>query len=301
MDGTRTERGEGAGEVGRGDVGRGDVGRRDVVVGVDGTPTGLHAVAWAAAEARLRGTSLRIVHAAPYATGPLVHERPRAILARAFTVARRHEPRLRVTTALSEQDVVTALADASRTADLLVVGRLSGHPGDALVPSCAPAVAEASHCPVTVLRTGPGTPHAGERPVVVGVGQAERDAPVLEVAFADAQRHGCPLVVLHADGAGGGGAPATGQALEPWRQRHPDVPVEVRTGDGRAAAELLHLSVGARMVVVGTRGRRASTAVRGSTSRTLLHHADCPVTVVHLTAPRPAGAAGRAASSTGTG
>ncbi|MBW0090759.1 universal stress protein [Pseudonocardia sp. KRD-184] len=295
MDGTRTERSE---EVGEATV-------REVVVGADGTPTGLQAVAWAATEARVRGAALRIVHATPYATGRSAQDRAEAILGRAFTVARRHEPRVRAVTARSEQDVATALAEASRGADLLVVGRLSGHPGDAVVPSLAPAIAVAAHCPVTVVRTAPGSARTGDRPVVVGVQQAERDAPVLEAAFADASRHGCPLVVLHAHGAvgGGGTAAAPDHALDPWRQRYPDVPVEFRTGDGGAAAELLHLSVGARMVVVGTRGRgAAAAAVLGSTSRTLLQHADCPVTVVHRTGPdRQTVSRDGAASSTGTG
>jgi nucleotide-binding universal stress UspA family protein len=290
VDGTRTERGEDVGEV---------------VVGVDGTPTGLQAVAWAAAEARVRGAGLRIVHAAPYATNRSGQQRATAILGRAFTVARRHEPHVRTVTARSEQDAVTALAEASRGADLLVVGRLSGHPGDIVVPSLAPAIAVAAHCPVTVVRTGPGTTHAGDRPVVAGVQQAGQDAPVLEEAFADAWRHGCPLVVLHAHGAvGGGGTPAAlDHALDPWRQQYPDVPVQVRTGDGGAAAELLRLSVSARTVVVGSRRRgAAAAAVLGSTSRTLLQHADCPVTVVHRTGPdRSTASRDRAASSTGTG
>ncbi|WP_205346932.1 universal stress protein [Pseudonocardia broussonetiae] len=262
------------------------------------------AVGWAAAEARVRGAGLRIVHAAPYASTRPGQQRAAAILGRAFTVARQHEPHVRTVTARSDQDAVTALAEASRGADLLVVGRLSGHTGDTVVPSLAPAIAVAAHCPVTVVRTGPGPVHAVDRPVVAGVQQAEEDAPVLEEAFADAGRHGCPLVVLHARGpVGGGDTPAAlDRALDPWRQRYPDVPVQVRTGDGGAAAELLHLSVGARTVVVGTRGRgAAAAAVLGSTSRTLLQHADCPVTVVHrtgtdrATAPRD-----RAASGTGT-
>jgi len=277
----------------------------EVVVGVDGTPTGLQAVTWAATEAHVRGAALRIVHATPYATGRSAQDRARAILGRAFTVARRHEPRVRAVTARSEQDVATALADASRTADLVVVGRLSGHPGDALASSHAPAVVVASHCPVTVVRTAPGHPHAGDGPVVVGVQQAERDAPVLEAAFADAARHGRRLVVLHANGAAGvsGTATAPEHDLEPWLRRYRDVPVEVRTVDGGAVAELLHLSVGARMVVVGTRGRgAAAAAVLGSVSRTLLQHADCPVTVVHrTTSAGPAAPRGRAASRTGTG
>ena len=41
--------------------------RPGVIVGTDGSATALRAVAWAATEARLRGTGLSIVHAAPYA------------------------------------------------------------------------------------------------------------------------------------------------------------------------------------------------------------------------------------------
>ena len=43
---------------------------RSIVVGVDGTSTGLRAVAWAAREALLRGRLLRLVHAAPYLGTP---------------------------------------------------------------------------------------------------------------------------------------------------------------------------------------------------------------------------------------
>lgn len=45
----------------------------------------------------------------------------------------------------------------------------------------------------------------------------------------------------------------------------------------------------AAAVVVGTRGRgRVRSALFGSTSRTLLHHADCPVMVVRAAPPAPA-------------
>jgi nucleotide-binding universal stress UspA family protein len=58
----------------------------DIVVGVDGTSTALRAVQWAAAEARMRGTGLQILHAAPYATRPapdLGRQRADEIIARA--------------------------------------------------------------------------------------------------------------------------------------------------------------------------------------------------------------------------
>ena len=100
-----------------------------VVVGTDGTPTALHAVAWAASEAVLRGRPLRIVHAGPYdVTRELSPGRRRAsaVLARAFTVARRHEPRVEAHTQLSGESPVTALVHASADAELLVTQRLAG-------------------------------------------------------------------------------------------------------------------------------------------------------------------------------
>ncbi len=63
---------------------------QEVVVGTDGTETALRAVAWAAAEARLRGVPLRIVHAAPYAmpSDKAGGRRAAAILANSSTSSR---------------------------------------------------------------------------------------------------------------------------------------------------------------------------------------------------------------------
>lgn len=271
-----------------------------VVVGVDGTGTALRAVGWAAAEARVRGVPLRIVHAAPYATDPAARRRAEAILARAYTVARRGAPGIEAHSALVDDAPVPALAAASRDAGLLVLGMLSGHPGDELVGSVAPAVVAAASCPVTVVRARPGGGPAGTAPVVVGVQGVASDGPAVDQAFADAERYGCDLVVVHADpdpadpGRDPGTAAALHDALAPWRERRPGVPVQVRVVHDTPATALLHASVRARTLVVGTRGRGTAAAVLlGSTSRVLLAHAACPVTVVHRTAGggRPASAA----------
>ena len=128
----------------------------DVVVGVDGTATALRAVAWAAAEARARRAPLRIVHAAPYATGPAGQRHAAAILQRAAAMARQREPGVSARTERLAEETVPALAAVSHEAQLLVVGMLSGHPGDELARSHAPAVVAAAACPVTVVRARHG-------------------------------------------------------------------------------------------------------------------------------------------------
>ncbi len=140
-----------------------------VVVGVDGTEAALNAVRWAAADAVLRRLPLRILHAATYAdlsnqAGRSAPEaaRARAILARAFTVARREQPGLAVSTELVGAGPTRALEQASATADLLVLG-ISGAGGldEVVIDSVALEVSGQGHCPVVVVRSarrsaGPG-------------------------------------------------------------------------------------------------------------------------------------------------
>lgn len=268
-----------------------------VVVGVDGTRTALDAVRWAAAEARLRRLPLRIVHAAPYAAGqagPAVR-RANAILARAFTVARRTEAGLCVATRSTDQPPVESLLDAAGGARLLVVGMGGGEgPLEVLIGSVALDVSARASCPVTVVRGHPEK--AGERPVLVGVDTPAVDGAALAVAFADARRRSGRLVVLHArhgagllHGHGAGHDEASRIAardrladqLAAWTVRYPDVPVELEIVHGRPAPALLAAAVRARMVVLGTRGRNApARAFFGSTSREVLRRCPVPVTVV---------------------
>lgn len=260
---------------------------QEVVVGTDGTPTALRAVAWAATEAAIRRHPLRIVHAGPYATAEYAPGRRRAaaILARARAVAHRREPGLAVRTELSADAPVDALVHASLHAGMLVVGLLGGHPGDALVGSIAPALTAKAHCPVTVVRSDHDLSRP-RRPVVVGVEDAAADAAALAVAFADAERHGSPLVVVHAQHRSPAAHEPLLDELARWRARRPDVTTELQVVHGGADELLLHAARGARLLVLGTSGHNLATrAALGSTSRTLVRIAPCPVTVVRRTLP----------------
>lgn len=268
-----------------------------VVVGVDGTTTALDAVVWAAAEARLRGLPLRILHAAAYAADEPGRRRARDILARAFTVARRCGPDLAVTTEQTDASDTTSLLAAAGGACLMVVGMGGGaQADDVLVGSAALDVSGRASCPVVVVR-GPHRSPDDQRPVLVGVDKPATDSSVLTVAFTDARRHGGRLVVLHArHGVGpvrehltGGEEVARVAAwdrlddeLAPWAVRFPDVAVEVRVVAGNPALALLAAAGEARLVVLGTRGRGAyARALFGSTSREVLRRSTAPVQVVN--------------------
>src|SRR5690348_12626064 len=124
-----------------------------VVLGVDGTRTALDAVRWAAREAHLRATALQIVHAAPYNHGSEPEERRvRGILGAAYTVARRAEPALAVSTRPTTTRPTNALTDAAKTAALLVVGIPNQGPYELLPTSIALDVAAHATTPVAVIR-----------------------------------------------------------------------------------------------------------------------------------------------------
>jgi len=268
----------------------------EVVVGTDGTASALRAVAWAATEARLRGRPLRIVHVASYADAKAGRRHAHGILGRALTVAHQQEHRATVTTELLGGNPAEALVETARGADLLVVGMISDEASDVLVHSVATTVVAKAVCPVTVVR---GQQHArtASLPVVLALADPDTDSAAVEFAFADADRQNGTLVVLHvAHGPHATSEMATAlqTRLQPWHDRHPAVPVEIRVEHGLAIEALLGGANQARMVVA-TRGHGAiAGAVLGSASRALVKLSTCPVTIV----PRSFTTAGAAAAPT---
>ena len=267
----------------------------EVVVGTDGSAPALRAVAWAATEARLRGRPLRIVHVASYADTEAGRRHAHSILGRALTAAHQQEGHATVTTELLGSHPAEALVEAARGADLLVVGMIGARASDVLVSSVATPVVAKAVCPVTVVR-GQHRAHTASLPVVLALGDPDADSAAVEFAFADADRQNGTLVVLHvAHGphATSEVADALETRLQPWHDRYPAVPVEIRVEHGSVIKALLGGAIQARMVVAGTRGRGAiAGAVLGSASRALVKLSTCPVTIVprSLTAAEPAAA-----------
>jgi nucleotide-binding universal stress UspA family protein len=84
------------------------------------------------------------------------------------------------------------------------------------------------------------------------------------------------------------GAPAWLVDLSQDASRQLPTPVSVAVGAGSPARHVIEQSAAADLVVVGTRGRGGlRSAVLGSTSQQLTHHAPCPVVVVPDSDPNP--------------
>ncbi|MFL6126416.1 universal stress protein [Actinophytocola sp.] len=77
------------------------------------------------------------------------------------------------------------------------------------------------------------------------------------------------------------------ERLAGWQEKYPDVRLIREVVRDHPSRALLSHAEGARLVVVGTRGRGGFDGlVLGSTGQHLLHHAPCPVAVVRMTPDR---------------
>ncbi|MBP2368164.1 universal stress protein [Pseudonocardia parietis] len=289
-----------------------------IVVGVDGSASGMDAVRWAAAWAAEQDRPVRLITAvgpAPYQTlGPeaLVRENYREAALRAAEqqiqaaagAAAQVVAVERIRTEIRNGTPAEVLHDESIRASMLVVGnRGRGGFRGLLLGSTGVALAAAVRCPLVVVRGRP----APDGPVVVGVdGSPDSDA-ALGFAFETAARWGAPLTAVLA-GADPVVDPAVAvvidraliereqrellaQALTGWLAKFPDVEVRGVVAHGSPAAALIEKTPRARLMVVGSRGRGGLAGlVLGSVSQSLLHHAACPVAVVrasgdHLVEP----------------
>ncbi|MFF2779548.1 universal stress protein [Streptomyces sp. NPDC058052] len=281
---------------------------QDIVVGVDGTEEAHAAAHWAASEARLRGDGVLLVYAREVWPGPAALLKAqeseaawaRDMLARTADELRGRGPGIRVTTRVESSGAVAALVAAAGTADLVVLGSraLIGGAGH-VVGSVGLAVAGNAGSPVVLVRGSVG--EAGPvGPVTVGVDvrEASGDA-VVGFAFEEAARRRTGVNAVHVlrlpfyATLGPAMVPDVRPAvapeferslkdlLAPWHAKYPDVKVTASVVLGSAGHELVRMTDGTGLVVVGRRTRRSALGAHlGSVAQAVLHHSRVPVAVV---------------------
>lgn len=217
-------------------------------------------------------------------------------------------PQVKIDTFAVEGPAARVLHEASEDAELTVVGsRQRGPLGAAVLGSVSSVVAAAGFGPVVVVR-GPAEDaeverhDADPRHVVVGVDGSASMFEVLIFAFGYASRHRCDVRAVYCWQPDlFSTLPERGvtlQRADRWlaaaltdaQERYPDVAVHRTVVCAHPVTGLVAESSGQELLVVGARSHRARfAALLGSVSQGALHHASCPVAVVHPGDwPRPA-------------
>ncbi len=286
-----------------------------IVVGYDGSPASDMALDWASRAAADRGVTLRVLVAwtappvtfggagATYEANLLEELRTQAdvFLEKALNAAQAIDQDLTVIGEVVVSTPAAALVEYSHEAAMVVVGShgRGGFTG-LLLGSVSRQVATHATCPVVVVRH-PADGHARE--VVVGVDGSKQALKALDFAYDYASRSGLRLRVAHTwevppIGAitgvptfsppellmdiKGNEMRITAEVLAGHGERYPDVTVVQEVQRGTPVKALAEMSEHAALVVVGSRGRGGFLGLLlGSVSHGVLHHAHCPVAVIH--------------------
>ncbi|MFF0862027.1 universal stress protein [Nonomuraea sp. NPDC003560] len=187
------------------------------------------------------------------------------------------------------------LLDQDKEATEIVLGcRGRGGFAGALLGSVSTNVAGHARCPVVVVR-GEHRRVRGE--VVVGVDDSPECEPALAYAFEQARLRGAALRVVHAwqlpvhafapeisydlDEIREAQHRLIGDRVRVFASDYPQVSVVQEAPSAHPVDALTTASGQAGLLVVGSHGRGGlGSALLGSVSRGVLHHARCPVAVV---------------------
>ncbi|HEY7007640.1 MAG TPA: universal stress protein [Jatrophihabitantaceae bacterium] len=280
-----------------------------VLVGLGHDGGGIPELNWAAREATSRGAPLHVLRACDvtepveaWLVAPrrvmvdeLIDDAEQALGA-ALEHVRRRWPDLEVHGRVAEGAAAKLLVEGSRDAAVTVVGsRQLSTIGAMVLGSVSAAVVATARGPVVVVGRHLREP-ISDPAVVVGLDGFGRADELLGFAFEHASRHhrtlhavACwnddvlgvtpwPLAHHGAEAAAGWLA----QTLSGWQQKHPEVRVRREIVHDHPVAGLVAASAGHDLLVVGSHARRPHVPSRlGSVSQGVLHHAHCPVAVLH--------------------
>ncbi len=280
-----------------------------IVVGIDETPMSQLALRHGIEQATLRQRSLGIVHACdhrahvvpataayPLPTESVPQYNCEELVGNAIALAGEQIGPNRVSGITINGHPRSVLVDQSYDASLMIIGtRGHGATVSALLGAVGSGLIAHCRCPLMVARPYRCEPIPGTG-VVVGVDGSAASEQALGYAFDEASLRDLPVVIVHcweavyrrpgyAESIKLGPPAEQEQWLEQYvsgfTEKYPAVPVVKKLPKGEADTALIHQSLGAPMLVVGSRGRGGRIGLfLGSVSQSVLHQAYCPVTVV---------------------
>ncbi|WP_196814434.1 universal stress protein [Nocardia sp. BMG111209] len=276
------------------------------MVGVNGSVSSYHAVAWAAVEARLHRCELRLVESIAAATpdvGPcepsidldpqFLQYYSRRTLAEAIGIVRGATgSRFPLVTAETvDRPIIDELLGRSHTARMIVLGRRSLAAVDGgLVGSVGATLIQRAHCPIAVTHTTLSRDTFSATSVLAGVGRTTLHMPALGVAFEEAALREVGLTIVHmsSETATVGGDTRTGcrdsafaAEIARWAARYPQVTIHDTAADDSPVQTLLDETDNAQLLVIGGYGPGGfADMLIGSSYRTLANMVDCPFIVV---------------------
>jgi nucleotide-binding universal stress UspA family protein len=264
---------------------------RVVVAGIDGSAAAETAIKWAADEAVSRHAMLRLVHAFVWPEfkvplgasdfAPGLRAGADKIVGESVQLARKLEPGLEIECTRQDGFPAPILLKESKDAGLLVIGSrgLSVTLG-ALIGSTGLDLAANAHCPVVIVRPDQSI-DSGDHVLVGYDGSSAGDA-ALDFAMDYARRHDLRIRVIAVHPRYLADGQVDHHDLETVARSRPGgAAIEYVEVTGHPAEQLLQLSLDARLIVLGARGRGGFTGMLlGSVSQTVLHHALCPVAVI---------------------
>lgn len=282
--------------------------RKPIAVCTNDSAQSQAAVLWAARRAHRQGLPLVIVHvvddrwvAEPYPWFGTLQQAGEELLK---TAAGRLEGAVPITpaTELLTGSVGGSLAKYSKKTSMMVVGSGSGHMGGALADR-ALQVATGAKVPVAVVGTHDPEGRSG---VVVGVDGSAEATQAVAFAAAEADRDGDELTVVYAVNApnpvvDAGLTPAAladaiveeervvlSETVAGLKEDYPDLKVNQRLETDKGAVDaLVDAAAGARLLVVGSRGRGAfKRLLLGSTAHGVLKHLPCTTIITRTEAAK---------------
>ncbi|WP_400995601.1 universal stress protein [Agromyces sp. GXQ0307] len=256
-----------------------------IVVGADGSVASRAAVEWAASRAQRTGDALVLVTVVDDGWGTLggsalVELRATAEerAEREVDVARRSAPEVDITGIVAVGSPILTLAEASRDADLVVVGTHKvGYFHGRAMGSRSLQLAAVAASPSAVV---PVTSWRGRSGVAVGVSDGPDSDEAVRFAVDEASRLGEPLVLLRAADGDDVHERALERAGSIVDDLASDVQVDIRSMGGDAADALIAVSRRAVLTVTGRRVASRGFLPLGRTNSDLLMNLAGPVVVV---------------------